>query len=148
MDLPFAVDSPERGPFHVLSHSTASSLVTATSQGTFSQGSFLTSSDPHGMVCTHPTMAMDTSLETETEMIDFTFVHAESDADEVDVMIDGGIMPDDGIERPKGDILSILLSGSAQQSDRGESFVVRDCSFRLCVLGMEIDVVACWCCHH
>ena len=138
MDLPFAVDSPERGPFHVLSHSTASSLVTATSQGTFSQGSFLTSSDPHGMVCTHPTMAMDTSLETETEMIDFTFVHAESDADEVDVMIDGGIMPDDGIERPKGDILSILLSGSAQQSDRGESFVVRRSEERR--VGKECDI--------
>ena len=128
MDLPFAVDSPERDPFRVLSHSTASSLITATSQGTFSQGSFLTSSEPNGIVCTQPTtMIMETSLET--EMIDFTFVHAESDADEVDVIIDGGIMPDDGIERPKGDILAILLSGSAQQSGCGESVVVRGCCF-------------------
>jgi hypothetical protein len=106
----------------MLAHSTASSLMTASSQGSFSRGSFLTS-EQSGMYTHHSTVVTSPSLETETETIDFTFVHAESDADEVDVVIDAGVMPYDGIERPKGDILAVLLSGSAQQNG-GELIVV------------------------
>jgi hypothetical protein len=117
MDLPFAVDSPEQGQTNMLAHSTASSLMTASCRGSFSRGSFLTS-EQSGIVVMSPPL--------ETETIDFTFVHAESDADEVDIVIDAGVMPCDGIERPRGDILAVLLSGSAQQNG-GELIVVSPC---------------------
>jgi hypothetical protein len=75
-------------------------------------------------VYTKPQQQQQRQEALETETIDFTFVHAESDADEVDVVIDGGTMPNEGIEQPKGDILAVLLSGTAQQNG-GEYITVR-----------------------
>jgi len=109
MDLPFAVDFPERGDSTMLGHSSSSSLMMASGSPSFFP------SELSG-VYTKPQQQQQRQEALETETIDFTFVHAESDADEVDVVIDGGTMPNEGIEQPKGDILAVLLSGTAQQN--------------------------------
>jgi len=109
MDLPFAVDFPERGDSTMLGHSSSSSLMMASGSPSFFP------SEQSG-VYTKPQQQQQRQEALETETIDFTFVHAESDADEVDVVIDGGTMPNEGIEQPKGDILAVLLSGTAQQN--------------------------------
>ena len=59
----------------------------------------------------------------DTEIIDFTYVNvSETDADEVDILIEGG----DTVCQPgeqRGDVLTILLSGV--QQNENETLVVR-----------------------
>ena len=128
MDLPFAVDFPERGDSTMLGHSSSSSLMMASGSPSFFP------SEQSG-VYTKPQQQQQQQQALETETIDFTFVHAESDSDEVDVVIDGGTMPNEGIEQPKGDILAVLLSGTAQQNG-GEYITVRfrECNQIFCFL--------------
>jgi hypothetical protein len=59
----------------------------------------------------------------EPEIIDFTYVNVcETDADEVDILLDGGdvVLPQ---ETQRGDVLTVLLSG--MQQDENDPLVVR-----------------------
>jgi hypothetical protein len=72
------------------------------------------------------------SSKASMETIDFTYVTvSETDADEVDIILDGHLMAVDGNyggtmgseehESKRGDILTLLLSGAVQQQQDGES---------------------------
>jgi hypothetical protein len=61
---------------------------------------------------------------TDAELNDFTYVNVcETDADEVDVLMDGRVpLREEDLSR--GDVLAVLLSGGTQEQDDGESIVV------------------------
>jgi hypothetical protein len=62
---------------------------------------------------------------TEPDMNDFTYVNiCETDADEVDILIEGGYTTTEP-ETRRGDVLTILLSGMPQQETENEELVVR-----------------------
>ena len=120
MDLPFAVDSPARlQPFQA-SATSASSLVTASSQGSLFQSTdshalgptIVASPPPTPSLLNHPAAENSDDIET----IDFTsyVTVSETDADEVDIVIDAGDPPDDEEGLTKCDVLAVLLSGPTQ----------------------------------
>lgn len=129
MDLPFAVDSsPERHTS--LHYSNASSLVTASSQGSILPGE---SSDQSSIYSSHDPSYLDfvshqqaEVVPAATEIIDFTYVNVfETDADEVEIMMEGRD-PYSEADMARGDVLAVLLSGGTQEQG-GESIVVRTC---------------------
>lgn len=131
MDLPFAVDaSPERRSTS-LHHSNASSLVTASSQGSLlpvdsPEHSSIYSSQEQSLSNTiiSPHQSELVPAVPDAELNDFTYVNVyETDADEVDVLMDGGIPPPEE-DATKGDVLTVLLSGGTQDEAGGESIVV------------------------
>lgn len=156
MELPFAVESPERvSGDSELHHSTAgSSLVTASSQGSLINSNLTGSPllpntpqdvvlpnynnyqgnqqhQPHGHVSipgqvlasavaqggSHHQHAHHPNPATEPDINDFTYVNVcESDADEVDILIGGGYVVKEP-ETRRGDVLTVLLSGTPQQDN-------------------------------
>jgi hypothetical protein len=102
--------------------------VTASSQGSILPGE---SSDQSSIYSSHdpsyPNFVSQQQAEVvpaATEIIDFTYVNVfETDADEVDVMMDGRD-PCPEADTMRGDVLAVLLSGGTQDQD-GESIVVR-----------------------
>ena len=129
MDLPFAVDSsPERHT--LLHHSNASSLVTASSQGSILPGE---SSDQSSVYSSHDAsypnfvsqqQAAVHVVPAATEIIDFTYVNVfETDADEVDIMMEGRD-PYSQPDTARDDVLAVLLSGGTHEQG-GDSIVVR-----------------------
>ena len=132
MDLPFAVDSSPDRRSTSLHHSNASSLVTASSQGSLLPADDSTDhsgmySSPDNSLCNtiiSPEVLVPAAVVTDAELNDFTYVNVcETDADEVDVLMDGRVpLPEDDLIR--GDVLAVLLSGGTQQQADGESIVV------------------------
>ena len=154
MDLPFAVDSTDAArssTFHQSSGAGSSSLVTASSHdsGLFpdqyntphtsntrtNAAATITNHNNNMVMMMGPTIVAeqgdgDIGLDDDIETIDFasSVTVSETDADEVDIVIDAGQPPEDGAggfvdnAMAKGDVLAVLLSGAAQQ---GETVVVR-----------------------
>ena len=136
MELPFAVephDSTLDGS--TLCHSD-SSLVTASSQGSFvDSGLFdgpLPPNTPQDVVLpsyqsrnNHPPPPRITGpISDETEVIDFTYVNiSEDDAYGVGVLVEGGDLEFQP-ESQRGDILTILLSGMNQNGGASDDFLV------------------------
>lgn len=126
MDLPFAVDSsPTRSSTTSLHHSNASSLVTASSQG-----SLLPADSPeHSSIYSSQEQSFSNTIISpgvvnDAELNDFTYVNVyETDDDEVDILMDGRSPPPED-DSNKGDVLTILLSGGTQDEAAGESIVV------------------------
>jgi hypothetical protein len=127
MELPFAVESsPEPVANSHLQQSESSSLVTASSQGSFMSSTHLDDlNTPQDVVLPRydniqqprPQLATPRNPEPndgfgEPEVIDFTYVDvSETDADEIKILIDGNDLNfDEGAQR--GDVLSVLLSGA------------------------------------
>lgn len=132
MDLPFAVDTPNRTTSTSLHHSNASSLVTASSQGSLlpsdsPEHSSLYSSNEQSCSNTIISPQSDTSdvvPAADAALNDFTYVTVcETDADEVDIIMDGRVPSLDN-DSQRGDILTVLLSGGTQEQAAGESIVV------------------------
>jgi hypothetical protein len=135
MELPFAVESPERAMGSSLQHSTGSSLVTASSQGSLMNsnlaGSPLPPNTPQDVVIPrydnyhgqgHFQRGQEPEIMGEADIIDFTYVNVcETDADEVDILIEGGD-PSSQHTATVGDVLTILLSG--MQQNENEALVV------------------------
>lgn len=136
MDLPFAVDSsPERRTSTSLNHSNASSLVTASSQGSLLP---VDSPDHSGMYSSPDNSLSNTIISphsaeelipgaADADLHDFTYVNVfETDADEVDVLMDGKVpIPIDAPAR--GDVLAVLLSGGTQEEQAGGESIVALC---------------------
>jgi hypothetical protein len=131
MELPFAVESPTGSPAEPvtnshLQQSESSSLVTASSQGSFMSSTHLDDlNTPQDVVLPRydniqqprtqlvtPRSPEPTDGFGEPEVIDFTYVDvSETDADEIKILIDGNDLNfDEGAQR--GDVLSVLLSGA------------------------------------
>jgi hypothetical protein len=152
MELPFAVESSSDPPVTGSSlQQSESSLVTASSQGSFMNSSGgldgpLPPNTPQDVVLPRydnigaqgqqrmsghlvtPAAAAQREQDPkdvygEPELIDFTYVNVcETDADEVDIFLEGGDV--DLQEEPeRGDVLTVLLSG--MQHNGNESLVVR-----------------------
>jgi hypothetical protein len=147
MELPFAVESPEPVTGSSLRQSESSSLVTASSQGSFMNSSNLDSPLPPntpqdvvlprydnlqgqasqqripGHLVTPAQREQDSKDRFEDlEIVDFTYVNVcETDADEVDILLEGGGL-DLQQEAQRGDVLAVLLSGMHQNVN--ESLVV------------------------
>lgn len=123
MDLPFAVDSsPERGRTS-LHNSNASSLVTASSQGSILPSGSDQSSvfDPASNTILASQQVASPGVSDDDEIVDFMYVNV-YETDEVDVVMDGRD-PSPEEENVRGDVLAVLLSGGTQEQD-GESIVV------------------------
>ena len=120
MDLPFAVDSSPDRRSTSLHHSNASSLVTASSQGSLLPDN---SSPEHSSYSSQEQSPYsNTIIAADADMNDFTYVNV-CETDEVDVIMDGQVpSPEDDTTR--GDILAVLLSGGTQDHAAGESIVV------------------------
>jgi len=139
MDLPFAVDSPDRRASTSLHHSNASSLVTASSQGSLLP---VDSPEHSSMYSSNEQSYSNTIISPHSEVVpavmdaelnDFTYVNVcETDADEVDILMDGRV-PSPEEDTTRGDVLAVLLSGGTQDQDAGESIVVSSPS-RCCLL--------------
>jgi hypothetical protein len=127
MELPFAVESPTEPVTNSrLQQSESSSLVTASSQGSFMSSTHLDDlNTPQDVVLprydniqqpriqiANPRSPEPTDGFGEPEVIDFTYVDvSETDADEIKILIDGNDLNfDEGAQR--GDVLSVLLSGA------------------------------------
>ena len=135
MELPFAVPDPVGGAS--LRQSESSSLVTASSQGSFMNSSNLDSPLPpntpqdvvlprydnlqgqaplqrisgHLVVTPAEREQNPVDVYEEPEVVDFTYVNVcETDADEVDIFLEGGGLNFEQ-EAQRGDILAVLLSG-------------------------------------
>lgn len=127
MDLPFAVDSSPDRRSTLLNHSNASSLVTASSQGSLLPAD---DSPEHSGMYSSPDNSFSNTIispgvvPADAELNDFTYVNVcETDADEVDVLMDGRVpLREEDLSR--GDVLAVLLSGGTQEQDDGESIVV------------------------
>jgi hypothetical protein len=155
MELPFAVESPDPVARSTLRQSESSSLVTASSQGSFMNSSNLDSPLPpntpqdvvlprydnlqgqgqasqqriSGHLVTPAQREQDSEDGyEEPEIVDFTYVNVcETDADEVDIMLEGGGL-DLQQEAQRGDVLAVLLSGIMHQNVN-ESLVVSSKQF-------------------
>ena len=145
MELPFAVESPHPVAGSSLDQSETSSLVTASSQGSFMNSNHFESplppNTPQDVVlptynAVHATRAHQSHQSNpgplltpaqkqgydEPEVVDFTYVNvSETDADEVDILLEGGGL-DLQQEVQRGDVLAVLLSAIHQ--DANESLVV------------------------
>ena len=117
--LPPKQNPPEH--VNILSEPPVSNAVTSTNNN--SVGSRVTSALSHfgGNPSSHERIPNE---ENETETIDFTYVNVwETDEDEVDIIIAGCDPTNSQEEVPSRDILSVLLSGNAQQNGESERIV-------------------------
>lgn len=129
MELPFAVEPSDSGVQNSSLQQSDSSLVTASSQGSFMNPSHfdgpLPPNTPQDVVLPnrqsqghpgHPPPPridgpISSSRDDEPEVIDFTYVNvSEDDADDVGILLEGGDL-DMQPETQRGDILTVLLSG-------------------------------------
>jgi hypothetical protein len=134
MELPFAVESTDSGVQGSTLHQSDSSLVTASSHGSFMDSSQLDGplppNTPQDVVLpryenrqqaethqSHPPPPIISGQissqreQDEPEIIDFTYVNvSEDDADDVGILLEGGDL-DMQPETQRGDILTVLLSG-------------------------------------
>ena len=111
MDLPFAVDSSPDRRSTSLHHSNASSLVTASSQGSLLPDNGRPEHSSYSSQEQSP--YSNTIIAADADMNDFTYVNV-CETDEVDVIMDGQVpSPEDDTTR--GDILAVLLSGGTQR---------------------------------
>lgn len=150
MELPFAVESSPAPVAGTSLEQSDSSLVTASSQGSFGGSSSmavpLPPNTPQDVVLPGATSNFRLSTPQELqpghlvtpgfreqqihdqgygdgEVIDFTYVNVyETDADEVDILLEGGDMNFSQGNNKRGDILTVLLSGL--QQDAKESVIV------------------------
>lgn len=141
MELPFAVEPAPPDVQGNALHESDSSLVTASSQGSFIDSNVINTplipNTPQDVVLPrydnqrlqdqtqqaqqrHPPPRISGPLSTdqdEPEVIDFTYVNvSETDADDVGVLLEGGefdLQP----ETHRGDILTVLLSGMEQHGN-------------------------------
>jgi hypothetical protein len=140
MELPFAVESTDSAVQGSTLHQSDSSLVTASSQGSFLDSSQLDGplppNTPQDVVLpryenrqqaethqSHPPPPLISGPissqreQDEPEVIDFTYVNvSEDDADDVGILLEGGNF-DMQPETQRGDILSVLLSGMQQHGN-------------------------------
>eukprot|EP00980_Cylindrotheca_fusiformis_P023721 scaffold10871_cov177-Cylindrotheca_fusiformis.AAC.1 len=128
MELPFAVESTEPVTNSHLQQSESSSLVTASSQGSFmSSNHFDDLNTPQDVVLPRYDNVQQPGTQVlttgnpepardgfgEAEVIDFTYVDlsAGSDGDGIRILIDGNDLNYDEVAQ-RGDVLSVLLSGA------------------------------------
>lgn len=140
MELPFAVEPATPNISGAALHESDSSLVTASSQGSFIESSDINNTPlipntPQDVVLprydnqqytgqtrqTHPPPPrIDGPIPIdpdEPEVIDFTYVNvSETDADDVGILLEGGEF-DMQPETQRGDILTVLLSGMEQHGN-------------------------------
>jgi hypothetical protein len=115
MELPFAVETPSDPVTNSLHQSESSSLVTASSQGSFMNStSHLDSlNTPQDVVLPrYDRISTEPVNPKEPEVIDFTYVNVcETDADGANILIDHNHL-NFAQNSQRGDVLSVLLSGA------------------------------------
>ena len=136
MELPFAVESTGSAVQGSTLHQSDSSLVTASSQGSYMDASQLEGplppNTPQDVVIENRQQQAPSrppppriSGQEEPEVIDFTYVNvSEDDADDVGILLEGGDL-DMQPETQRGDILTVLLNGMQQHGN--EDILVGHC---------------------